>query len=142
MSTPPGKTTFTLAEAAELLSCHRETLRRAIRSGELRAAKLGRGFRISRFDLEAFWTASGGGDLFGKESGDAPAVQDAKASKKAARPKNRQMQLSLPVTGGESPGQGNASFDTAKPGDTAGAGDAAAPGSAAGPDDAGGAAPK
>lgn len=66
MSVPSGKTTFTLTEAADLLSCHRETLRRAIRNGELRAAKLGRGFRISRFDLEQFWTASGGGDLFGK----------------------------------------------------------------------------
>ena len=66
MSMSSGKTTFTLAEAAELLSCHRETLRRAIRNGDLRAAKLGRGFRISRFDLESFWTASGGGDLFGK----------------------------------------------------------------------------
>ena len=64
MSMPPGKTTFTLAEAAKLLSCHRETLRRALRNGELRAAKLGRGFRISRVDLERFWVASGGGDLF------------------------------------------------------------------------------
>lgn len=58
------KTTFTLAEAAALLSCHPETLRRAIRKGQLQAAKLGRGFRISRIDLEAFWTASGGGTLF------------------------------------------------------------------------------
>ncbi len=60
------KTTFTLAEAAALLSCHPETLRRAVRDGELRAAKLGRGYRISRPDLEAFWTSSGGGELFPK----------------------------------------------------------------------------
>ncbi|MDR2488514.1 MAG: helix-turn-helix domain-containing protein [Desulfovibrio sp.] len=65
MSALSGKTTFTLAQAAELLNCHRETLRRAIRNGELRAAKLGREFRISRFDLEAFWISSGGGELFG-----------------------------------------------------------------------------
>ena len=37
MGTAP-KTTFTLAEAAALLSCHPETLRRAVRDGELRAA--------------------------------------------------------------------------------------------------------
>ena len=103
MSTPPGKTTFTLAEAAELLSCHRETLRRAIRNGELRAAKLGRGFRISRFDLESFWTASGGGDLFGSapeggsrggdpQAGGAPAVKGKRGRKQA---RSSQEQLSL-----------------------------------------------
>jgi excisionase family DNA binding protein len=58
------KTTFTLGEAAEVLSCHKETLRRAMRVGELRAARLGREFRISRVDLQAFWTAQGGGALF------------------------------------------------------------------------------
>ncbi|MDR1686397.1 MAG: helix-turn-helix domain-containing protein [Desulfovibrio sp.] len=59
------KTTFTLAEAADLLSCHRETIRRAIRDGELKAAKLGvRDFRISRRELTAFWSARGGGELF------------------------------------------------------------------------------
>ncbi|MDR2077239.1 MAG: excisionase family DNA-binding protein [Desulfovibrio sp.] len=61
------KATFTLIEAAALLSCHRETLRRAIRDGALRAARLGRAYRISRLDLEAFWTACGGGDLFLRE---------------------------------------------------------------------------
>jgi excisionase family DNA binding protein len=59
------KTTFTLAEAAALLSCHAETLRRAIKNGSLRAARLGREYRISRTDLQAFWTACGGSDLFG-----------------------------------------------------------------------------
>ena len=68
MRVPPGKTTFTLPEAAKLLSCLRETLRRAIRTGDLQAAKLGREFRISRSDLQAFWTASGGGELFGSEA--------------------------------------------------------------------------
>jgi len=97
---PPGKTTFTLAEAADLLSCHRETLRRAIRSGELRAAKLGRGFRISRFDLEAFWTTSGGGDLFGKEQDGSPEGEAAQPAPKTRRKKNRQLQLSLPVSNG------------------------------------------
>jgi excisionase family DNA binding protein len=100
MSMPPGKTTFTLAEAADLLSCHRETLRRAIRSGDLRAAKLGRGLRISRFDLEAFWTASGGGDLFGKEQDGSSERETAQPAPKTRRKKSGQMQLSLPVEGG------------------------------------------
>jgi len=103
MSTPPGKTTFTLAEAAKLLSCHRETLRRAIRSGELQAAKLGRGFRISRIDLERFWTASGGGDLFdnaaeGGRHDDAPKAHSAtaeKGKKPRKQVRGNQEQLSL-----------------------------------------------
>ena len=101
MSTPPGKTTFTLAEAAELLSCHRETLRRAIRNGELRAAKLGRGFRISRFDLESFWTASGGGDLFGDAAeggtrgGTPPPDGDAKGKRGRRQARSGQEQFSL-----------------------------------------------
>ena len=61
------KTTYTLGEAADLLSCHKETLRRAIMEGSLQAARLGRGYRISRLDLEAFWTARGGGELFSRE---------------------------------------------------------------------------
>lgn len=58
------KTTFTLSEAADLLSCHTETLRRAIKDGILRAARLGREYRISRSDLQLFWTERGGGELF------------------------------------------------------------------------------
>jgi excisionase family DNA binding protein len=58
------KTTFTLAEAADLFNCHTETLRRAIHDGFLRAARLGREYRLSRSDLQAFWTARGGGQLF------------------------------------------------------------------------------
>ena len=94
-----GKATFTLAEAAELLSCHKETLRRAIRDGELRAAKLGREFRVSRPDLEAFWAACGGGDLFDKNT--APLAQgvEEKAPLQSARKKPKetptQQQLSL-----------------------------------------------
>lgn len=61
------KTTFTLGEASLLLSCHKETLRRAIMEGRLQAAKLGRGYRISRMDLQAFWTAMGGGELFDRD---------------------------------------------------------------------------
>jgi excisionase family DNA binding protein len=60
------KQTYTLGEAADLLSCHKETIRRAIKDGTLRAAKLGRGYRVSRADLEAFWSSMGGGALFEK----------------------------------------------------------------------------
>jgi excisionase family DNA binding protein len=66
------KTTFTLAEAAALLSCHAETLRRAIKKGDLRAARLGREYRISRTDLQAFWTERGGFSLFGGEAPSPP----------------------------------------------------------------------
>ena len=95
-----GKTTFTLAEAAELLSCHRETLRRAIRDGELRAAKLGREFRISRPDLEAFWIACGGGDLFNKNiSQPAQDVEEKDAAGRSLQKKRKdtptEQQLSL-----------------------------------------------
>lgn len=97
MSISQVKTTFTLAEAAELLSCHRETLRRAILNGDLRAAKLGRGYRISRLDLEAFWKAGGGGDLFGGDESPAPPRSEAPARKKMSRA--GQLQFSLPGTG-------------------------------------------
>lgn len=101
MNEPSGKTTFTLAEAAKLLSCHPETLRRAIRKGELQAAKLGRGFRISRVDLEAFWIASGGGELFGKDTDallqDGSRADIARPAKKEKK-KNQVEQLSLPGT--------------------------------------------
>jgi excisionase family DNA binding protein len=59
-----SKTMFTVAEAAGLLNCHAETLRRAIHDGFLRAARLGREYRLSRSDLQAFWSARGGGQLF------------------------------------------------------------------------------
>ncbi len=102
MNVPSGKTTFTLPEAAQLLSCHPETLRRAIRNGDLRAAKLGRGFRISRFDLEAFWTANGGGELFGKEQeSELPPgelLESAAFALKKAKAQRRVEQLSLPGT--------------------------------------------
>ncbi|WP_035066456.1 helix-turn-helix domain-containing protein [Nitratidesulfovibrio termitidis] len=93
-----AKTTFTLAEAADLLSCHKETLRRAIKDGTLRAARLGRGYRISRSDLEAFWTAQGGGALFG--DGESPAdvpPTERPAPSKAKKPEGPR-QLTLPTS--------------------------------------------
>ena len=53
---------YTTARAAELLSCHPETLRRAIRSGDL-PAQDGRPYRISAVELKKWWRATGGGEL-------------------------------------------------------------------------------
>ncbi len=75
------KTTYTLAEAAQLLHCHKETLRKSILDGSLQAARLGRGYRISRMDLQKFWTECGGGELFGKN--DSLAAPESVLSKKA-----------------------------------------------------------
>ncbi|MCC8193115.1 MAG: helix-turn-helix domain-containing protein [Deltaproteobacteria bacterium] len=95
------KTTFTLAEAADVLSCHKETLRRAIQSGDLRAARLGREYRISRADLQVFWTAQGGGELFMPEQmPDAPlpdkTTEAREATAKPRKPAGPE-QLTLPT---------------------------------------------
>jgi excisionase family DNA binding protein len=106
MSEPPIKTTFTLTEAADLLSCHRETLRRAIRDGELKAAKLGtRDFRISRRELSAYWSARGGGGLFADEEATDEGARESEARRErvAVRVagKKQQIQLMLPGAGGK-----------------------------------------
>lgn len=95
----PDKTTFTLAEAAKLLSCHPETLRRAIKDNSLRAARLGRGFRISRPDLQAFWTERGGGDLFEKSGPEAEEVKirPEQAQKSGPKKPPEPQQLTLPT---------------------------------------------
>ena len=62
---------YKLNEVAELLGMHVETVRRAVRNGELRAAAIGSGrgrgagFRVSRAELARWWHAKGGGELFG-----------------------------------------------------------------------------
>lgn len=67
---------FTLHEVAELLRVHVETVRRAVRAGELRAAAPGAGrgkgadLRVSRIELARWWRAKGGGNLFADESGE------------------------------------------------------------------------
>ena len=86
------KTTYTLAEAADLLSCHTETLRRAIKSKSLRAAKIGKEYRVSRTDLEDFWAVRGGGALF-EDSPRPPMEPEEKKRKKPVGPE----QLKLPT---------------------------------------------
>lgn len=73
---------YTLHEVAELLKVHVETIRRAVRAGELKAAAPGVGHgkgadqRVSRIELARWWRARGGGDLFadvtGEEAEDQP----------------------------------------------------------------------
>ena len=96
------KTTFTLMEAADVLSCHKETLRRAIQAGELQAARLGREYRISRADLQAFWTVQGGGELFTPDMDGESVPSDNTAKTKEAPPKARRPsgpeQLPLPTS--------------------------------------------
>jgi excisionase family DNA binding protein len=92
MSLLSGKTTFTISEAAKLLSCHPETLRRAIHNGALQALKLGKGYRISRYDLQAFWTAGGGGELFAPLEGEAEETTRP-TRRKRARPQEDQLPL-------------------------------------------------
>lgn len=55
---------FSVREAAEMLGCCRETVRRAIRCGQLRACRVGTDFRISRAELRAYWESRGGWKLF------------------------------------------------------------------------------
>ena len=94
------KATYTLAEAAVVLSCHRETLRRAIAAGELRAARLGREYRISRVDLQTFWNMQGGGDLFDKEAVPAePEAASPDPPRTKARMKPPQGPQQLPLLG-------------------------------------------
>jgi excisionase family DNA binding protein len=57
------KTTYTIQEAAELMSCSPDTIRRAIKSGELKAAKLGKDYRISQLDIVSYYRHMGGGRL-------------------------------------------------------------------------------
>ncbi len=59
-------TIYTIEDAAQMLSLHEETLRRAYRRGDLKAALIGRRLRISEPELERFWTSNGGGQLWNK----------------------------------------------------------------------------
>lgn len=66
---PPdeGKHTYSTEEVAKLLGVDVQTVRRWCREGTLKAAKLGRHYRISRLELSRFWMDRGGGELFSDE---------------------------------------------------------------------------
>ncbi len=60
---------MTVEQAADIIEVHPETIRRSIRSGELKAAKIGRDYRIAREDLSAWFVERGGAPLFRDEGG-------------------------------------------------------------------------
>jgi excisionase family DNA binding protein len=65
MADDPLQGVLTIQEAADLLGLHRETVRRAIRTGELKATRLGyRTVRITKADLQAWFMSKGGRPLF------------------------------------------------------------------------------
>ena len=51
-------------EVAEACGVHPETVRRWLREGQLRGAKIGHEYRISRREVSRFWRERGGGELF------------------------------------------------------------------------------
>lgn len=58
---------LTVEEVAEILSYAPVTIRRKLRSGELPGVKLDKEWRISRPDLQQWWSEQGGDQLFGEE---------------------------------------------------------------------------
>lgn len=97
-SRTPATITFTLAEAAEMLHVHPETLRRAIKTEQLQAAKIGKEYRISKTELEAYWMAKGGGALFEDSPRAEPrAAGEARADRKKKDAPRGPQQLKLPT---------------------------------------------
>lgn len=80
-------TIYTLKEAAELLSVHPETIRRAYRDGKLKAAVIGRILRISESELERYWASLGGGYFWDKKKTTLPARPEPKTTKAKAASK-------------------------------------------------------
>ncbi len=46
---------YTLEEIAQILKVHRETVRRYIRKGDLKAARIGKEYRVREDDLNTFY---------------------------------------------------------------------------------------
>ena len=73
------KQTYSVQDAAELLGVNAETIRRAIRSGKLKAAQFGgKLYSISRPDLAEFYRQQGGGSLFDDDPDNEAATPPAK----------------------------------------------------------------
>lgn len=60
---------YTIKEAADVLGVSPQTVRRRLKSGKMKGAKVGHEYRISRADLEEFYQKSGGGRLFPEDGG-------------------------------------------------------------------------
>ena len=58
------KLAYSVEEVAKLLGYSDDHIRRAIKDGKLKAMGSGRGYRISRPDIEAYYQSQGGGKLF------------------------------------------------------------------------------
>ena len=58
---------FSLKEVADILGVHPETIRRAVKAGKLKAAKIGKDYRIAKSELERYFQAMGGTSLFGDD---------------------------------------------------------------------------
>ncbi len=61
---PITKTTLSPAEVARLLGTHKETILRAIRKGDIKAALLGRMYRITKTEVNRYFMSKGGTPLF------------------------------------------------------------------------------
>ena len=57
---------FSIKDSAIVIGVHPDTVRRAIKSGKLKAAKIGKDYRIAKTELERYFKAMGGGELFGE----------------------------------------------------------------------------
>lgn len=68
------KYTYSVDDCARLFDCQRATVIEIIESGMMKAAKIGRLYRVSQPDLRTFYFANGGGRLF---ADDAPEVPEA-----------------------------------------------------------------
>ncbi len=64
MIVDPTKQTFSVEEVAEMLQSNVETIRKHIRRGDLKAAKIGKSYAVSRPELEKYFKGKGGGKLF------------------------------------------------------------------------------
>ena len=58
---------FSLKDVATILDVHPDTIRRAIKAGKLKAAKIGKDYRIAKTELERYFQAMGGTSLFGDD---------------------------------------------------------------------------
>jgi excisionase family DNA binding protein len=58
------KEIYSVEDVAKFFNCHVETIRKAIRSGDLIAAKIGKSYKISRIDLNNYYVKQGGSGLF------------------------------------------------------------------------------
>jgi excisionase family DNA binding protein len=58
---------LSIKDAATILDVHPDTIRRAIKAGKLKAAKIGRDYKIAKSELDRYFQAMGGTSLFGDD---------------------------------------------------------------------------